>query len=390
MSLIGGFLLPATAQIIETSQPTDTLTKPMATSDTTGLAPDSVKTQAPSLEKKPENYGTITEIKAKNIYKPAEVVAELKKGKFGKPVNVEKDTVHWKKGGVFGLTLNQGSLQNWAAGGDNFSMSLGAAASLYANYANKRNNWDNNIDMAFGYLNTTSLGTRKNDDKLNFYSKYGYRFSKSWYYSAMVSFRSQFANGYHYPDDSTVVSHFLAPAYVLASIGFNFKPADYFSVFISPVTSRFVIVNDQRMADIGAYGVDSARYDYHDSTRTLISKGKKMRYEFGPYLSAQFKKEILKNITWNSRLDLYANYLHNPQNVDVYFTSLFTFKVNKFITASISTELIYDDDIKFITYKKNADGSIKTNPVTGEQAILKQGARTQFKEQIGIGFAYQF
>lgn len=390
LSLGSGLFWSVSAQDMDTSHAIDTLGHPMAVSDTSALRTDSVHTAGPSSMEKPENYGTITEIKTINVYKPAEVVAELKNGKFGKPVNIQKDRVHWKKGGIFGLTVNQGSLQNWAAGGDNFSMSLGAAASLYANYANERNNWDNNIDMAFGYLNTTSLGTRKSDDKLDFYSKYGYRFSKSWYYSAMVSFRSQFANGYHYPDDSTVVSHFLSPAYVLASIGFNFKPVDYFSVFISPVTSRFLIVNDQRMADIGAYGVDSARYDYHDSTRTLISAGKKMRYEFGPYLSAQFNKEIFKNITWTSRLDLYSDYLHDPQNVDVYFTSVLRFKVNKFITASLSTELIYDDDVKFITYKKNADGSIKTNPATGEKFILKQGARTQIKEQIGIGFSYQF
>jgi hypothetical protein len=231
---------------------------------------------------------------------------------------------------------------------------------------------------------------RKSDDKLNFYSKYGYQFSKNWYYSAMVSFRSQFANGYQYPDDSTVISHFLAPAYILGSIGLNFKPVDYFSVFMSPITSRFVIVNDRRLADLGAFGVDSATYSYHDSTRTLISRGRRAQYEFGPSLSIQFAKEIMKNVTWSSRLDLYSNYLHNPQNVDVDWSSLFSLKVNKFISASLNTELIYDDDVKFITYEKNADGSVKTDPVTGEQVVLKRQARLQFKELLGIGFSMQF
>lgn len=353
-----------------------------------GKAPDSISVMAPAMA--PLNYGTITEIKDLNQYNPQEVLKELKKGKFGHPVDITKDTVNWKKGGVFGTNISQGSLQNWAAGGDHFSMTLGMLVNAYANYANKRNSWDNNIDMAFGYLKTTSLGMRKSDDKLNFYSKYGYQFSKNWYYSAMVSFRSQFANGYQYPDDSTIVSHFLAPAYILGSIGLNFKPSSYFSVFMSPVTSRFVVVNDQRLADLGSYGVDSATYVYHDSTRTLISRGRRVEYEFGPSLSLQFNKEIMKNVNWSSRLDLYANYLHNPQNVDVNWSSLFSLKVNRFISASLDTELIYDDDVKFITYQKNADGSVKTDPVTGDQVVLKRQARLQFKELLGIGFSMQF
>lgn len=380
-----GSLVTASAQIV------DTTSYPAQNADSVSLIPDSISTTIPGVQKEEDttNYGTVTEIKETNTYDPAAILSELKNGKFGKPVE-EKDSINWRKGGVFALNVSQGSMQNWAAGGDDFSMSLGAAASLFANYADSLNSWDNNLDLAFGYLNTTSLGTRKSDDKLSFYSKYGYRFSKKWFYSAMLNFRSQFANGYLYPDDSTVVSHFMAPAYILISVGFNYKPADYFSVFVSPVTSRFVIVNDQHLADLGSYGVDSATYIYHDSTRTLQKRGKKMRYEFGPYVSAQFNKEIMKNITWNARLDLYSNYLKNPQNIDVYVTSLFTFKVNKFITASLSTDLIYDDDVKFITYKKNPDGSVKQDPITGDKYILKQGARTQFKEQIGLGFAYQF
>jgi hypothetical protein len=366
-------------------QAVDTTLTPIADTSRTAeqQMPDSVETN-------PTHYGTVTEIKTLDNYNAADVLQELKSGKFGHPIDLTKDSTHWKTGGLLSANINQGSLQNWAAGGDHFSLALGLLGNLYANYADKSNSWDNNVDLAFGYLNTTSLGMRKSDDKINIYSKYGYRFSKSWFYSALVSFRSQFANGYQYPDDSTIISHFLAPAYVLASIGFNYKPKDYFSIFMSPVTSRFVIVNDRRLSDLGAFGVDSATYLYHDSTRTLLHHGKKMQYEFGPYVSLQFNKDIIKNVNWTSRLDLYSNYLRNPQNIDIYLTSLFTLKVNKFITASLDTELIYDDDVKFITYAKNADGSIKTDPNTGEQLVLKRTARIQFKELIGIGFAYQF
>lgn len=388
--IFGGFL-GASAQVVNDASMDSTITPiPDTTKKTSEEIPDSVASVAPKLQQTMTNYGTVTEIKNLNEYNPAAVLTELQKGKFGHPIDTAKDSMHWRSGGVFGTNISQGSLQNWAAGGDHFSLALGVRANYFANYADERNNWDNNIDVAFGYLNSTSLGMRKSDDKINIYSKYGYRFAKSWYYSVMLSFRSQFANGYLYPDDSTIVSHFLAPAYVLASVGLNFKPVPYFSVFMSPVTSRFVIVNDRRLADLGAFGVDSATYVYHDSTRTQLTHGNKIQYELGPYLSVQYNRDIMKNVNWTTRLDLYSNYLKNPQNIDIYWTSLFTLKVNKFITASLDTELIYDDDVKFITYAKNADGSVKTDPVTGDQLVLKRQSRIQFKELIGIGFAYQF
>lgn len=372
---------------------TDTLPPAVTPADSLEeIAPhsDSSALQEQSAKAIPENYGTVTQIEKRKDYNPEETLAELKKGNFGKPLT-PKDSLHWKSSGILGLNLSQGSLQNWAAGGDHFSISLGAKANISLNYANGRQSWDNNLDLAFGYLNTTSLGTRKSDDKINIFSRYGYHFSKHWLYSAMISFRSQFANGYLYPDDSNVVSHFLAPAYLLGSLGIDFKPDDAFSLFMSPITSRFVFAMDQRLADQGAFGVDPAKYlDFDDTTRILLAHGKKVKYELGSYISAQYTKDIMKNVNWRTRLELYSNYLHNPGNIDVNWTSLVTLKVNRFITASLDTELIYDDDVKFVTYAKNADGSIKTDPDTGEQVILRQTALTQFKELIGIGFAYSF
>ena len=40
----------------------------------------------------------------------------------------------WKKGGLYGINVSQGSLSNWAAGGDDFSLSLNSVLSLFAFY----------------------------------------------------------------------------------------------------------------------------------------------------------------------------------------------------------------------------------------------------------------
>ena len=126
----------------------------------------------------------------------------------------------WKRGGLYNINLAQGSLRNWAAGGDNFSLTITSVLNLYAFYKKDRHSWDNTLDLNFGFLRTTSLGSRKNDDRLDILSKYGYAFSSKWNISGLLNFRSQLLKGYTYPDEvKTFASSFLSPAYVLVSPG---------------------------------------------------------------------------------------------------------------------------------------------------------------------------
>ncbi|MGN7719301.1 DUF3078 domain-containing protein [Chitinophaga sp. 22620] len=281
----------------------------------------------------------------------------------GKLKNTEKDTTGrlWKKGGAFGLTFNQGSLTNWAAGGDKLSLSMLATFAGFANYKKDRHNWDNNIDLAYGYVNTTSLGTRKSDDRIDFTSKYGYEIGKNWYLSGLFNLRTQFTEGYLYPTDSTkeFVSKFFAPAYIILSPGVDFKPNDEFSLFMSPITARWVVVMDDTLSAKGSYGVDT---------------GKHVKSEFGAYVSATWNKEIMKNVTYKSKLELFSNYKHNPGNIDVFWTNLIALKVNKWISANISVDMIYDDDVRVFENKE-----------TGAM-----GPRLQIKQTIGVGLTAKF
>src|SRR4051794_38439882 len=168
------------------------------------------------------------------------------------------DTIPWMwvKGGTVALNVTQGSLYNWAAGGDKFSMALNSYVNYYVFYRNGRQNWDNTLDFNFGFQHTTSSGTRKNDDRLDILSKYGYNFDGKWFLSGLFNLRTQFFDGYSYSaDDRTLSSTFLSPAYVLTSLGFDFKPSAKFSAFISPLTSRWVIVANNELAAKGLYGV---------------------------------------------------------------------------------------------------------------------------------------
>lgn len=283
---------------------------------------------------------------------------------------------NWKKGGLATLTLSQVSLSNWVQGGEN-SLSATALLHLFANYKKGHSSWDNTLDATYGFLQTGVAPMRKSDDKIDFTSKYGYKTSKNWNIAALVNFKSQFTQGYNYPNDSTVISDFLAPAYVLISIGMDYKPNDKFSFFASPATGRITIVNNQTLADAGAYGVDNAVYD---TAGTMILKGKKVRYEFGALISTKFKSEIGKNITLYTKADFFSNYFENPQNIVVNWDVLISFKVNKFVSASINTTLIYDNSIPVPIYQE----------VNGVKTQTGTGPRTQFKEVLGIGFSHKF
>lgn len=266
----------------------------------------------------------------------------------------------WKTGGLASLTFTQAALSNWSAGGDNSAISLSTMLNVYAYYQDGRRSWDNNLALAYGFANTTSLGTRKTGDLIDFTSKYGYDVGKKWYLSGLVDFRSQFARGYNYPTATSKVltSDFLAPAYLLVSLGMDYKPNDKFSVFLSPATMRMVIVNNDSLSAQGAFGVDT---------------GKRSRFELGAYASVNFMANLSKTSSYTGRLDLYSNYLRNPQDITLYMTNILNVKVASVISMNLSVTLIYDNDIK----------SVRSDGAYGGPAL-------QVQEILGIGLAYKF
>lgn len=291
----------------------------------------------------------------------------------------KNDTVvGWKTGGVIGVTFSQSSFTNWAAGGQN-SIAANSIVSLFSNYKNTHLAWDNNLDIGYGLqIQGNKLSNApliKTDDKIELNSKFGYKATKHWYYAGLVNFKTQMTPGYNYPNDSDKISDVFAPAYMLAAIGMDYKPTNDFNVFIAPLTGKYTIVNNQVMADVGAFGVDAATYD---TAGNKLTNGKKSRLELGGYLRMTYKKEVVKNVTFQTKLDLFSNYLNNPGNIDVNWETLISMKVNKYISATINTHLIYDHDIN-IAVDNNDDGIADAS-----------GPRTQFKEIFGLGFSYKF
>ncbi|RYY67926.1 MAG: DUF3078 domain-containing protein [Chitinophagaceae bacterium] len=266
----------------------------------------------------------------------------------------------WKTGGNFGLNLNQGTLSNWSAGGDKFSLSVNSLLNLFAFHKKGKNSWDNSIDLAYGIVKTTSLGTRKASDRIDLLSKYGHAISAKWNAGALFNLRSQFANGYNYlkdisgADSAVLTSKTFAPAYLLLSPGFDYKPTASLSLFVSPITGRWVIVGDKILA--------AEKYGFEN--------GKTVKTEFGAFASINFNKTINKTAGFRSKLDLFSNYRNNPQNIDIFWTNMLTAKVTRYINFNLQVDMIYDDDIQNVKPDK--------------------GPAPQILQLMGIGFSYNF
>lgn len=268
----------------------------------------------------------------------------------------------FKYGGFSNFTFNQVTLSNWVAGGED-ALSTTAILNLFGNYKKDKVVWDNALDLGYGLLKSGSSNIRKNEDKMEVNSKFGYKAFNKVYYTALVNFRSQFSKGYIYPNDSVTVSKFMAPGYLTVGLGLDYKPNDHFSFYFSPATGKFIFVRDQELANAGAYGVDSAVIE----NGVMITKGKKLRSEFGASISTQIKVDIIKNVNLISKLLLFNNYTDrdkaNQTNIDVNWEVMVNIKAGKYLTTSIMTNLIYDQNVI---------------------------ARTQFKESLGIGLSFKF
>ncbi len=267
----------------------------------------------------------------------------------------QKDTTYWSISGQASLNFSQVSFSNWVAGGQNSVSGVGLF-NLNANYKKNKINWENTLKTGYGLLKEEQSGVTKTDDKLEFNSKLGVKTkNEKLLYSSFLNFNSQFANGYYYPNTEDKISGFFAPAYLTVAAGIDYQPSEMFSIYATPVSGKFTFVTDEFK---GSFGVEP---------------DKNARAELGALLKTEFKTPVVKNVSLNTTLNLFSNYLENPENIDVNWDLAVNMKINDFLSANFLSNLIYDHDILI-----PLDDSGKT------------GRRVQFKQLLGVGLSYKF
>ncbi len=264
----------------------------------------------------------------------------------------------WIYNGMTSLSLSQVSLTNWTQGGES-SYAINGLATLNANYNKDKNSWANILDIGYGIQKIGGRDPAKTDDHLELMSKYGRQLSGNWFFSGMLNFKTQFTKGFNQTDAGKVlISDLLSPGYMLLSLGMEYKKDDSFFILLSPATGKITMVANDSLSDAGSFGVEP---------------GKATRIEFGGTIKIGINKDLMENVNLTSTIDLFSNYFDNPQNIDISWKALLNMKINEYLSANISTHLIYDDDIEWI----DSEG-------------INRGPRVQFKEILGIGLSYKF
>jgi hypothetical protein len=239
--------------------------------------------------------------------------------------NTEKSV--WTKGGTFTFLLNQSAFENWIAGGvSNVSGTVGVNYDF--NYLKDIWSWDNKIIASFGITKIKDQDIQKSDDRLEWNSVLGKKAQGYWYYSAFLNFKTQFTDDLD--SDTKGPTKFLSPGYLQIGPGMLWKKSDNLKVNIAPATLKLIVVDKAlTLPDNAYFGVE---------------EGKSSRLEFGASIGAYYKFDLMKNISMENILNLYTNYLEDPQNVDLDYTMNLVMNINKYISTTLAYQTIYDDN----------------------------------------------
>lgn len=244
---------------------------------------------------------------------------------------VEELKSPWKKGGNISLLFNQSNFDNWLAGGEN-NIAGNLGLNYDFNYAKKGWTWDNKIIASYGLTKIEGQKTKKTDDRFELNSLAGRKAGGNWYYSAFVNFRTQMSATY---EGGAIKSHFMSPAYLQFGPGMLWKKSDNLKVNIAPATGKFTFVSD--------YFTNPNRLA-KDATYFGVEQGKTTRYELGAAINVYYKLSLMKNVTMENILNLYSNYMNNPQNIDVDYTMNLVMAINKYLSTNLSFQALYDHD----------------------------------------------
>ncbi|MGB5553048.1 MAG: hypothetical protein WBM83_00215, partial [Flavobacteriaceae bacterium] len=199
----------------------------------------------------------------------------------------------------------------------------------------------------------------------------------NWYYSVKASFNTQYTDGYKYPDRTTPISRLMSPGYTFFGAGTSYiSEGRKFNLYISPLTQKSTFVFDQNLADKGAFGVEKAVLD---ADGNVLRDGKNVFLELGFLITNNWEQQLYDNVGVKHRLSLYTDYIRRFGNIDVDWELDINLRVNKYIVTTLSTHILYDDDILFDAVKNDAG------------LVIDEGRpKLQFKQLLGVGVAYNF
>jgi len=270
----------------------------------------------------------------------------------------------WTKGAELNLIFNQSMFVNWAKGGNN-NTALTTDFKAKAIYAKGNITWDSRLWFLYGLQKTELLPLRKSNDKIHLESTLSHKAFKNFDYTLRSTFDTQSFRGYNYPNDSVPVSKIMAPGDLAISLGLTWRPNPKLTVNMSPISGQFRFVLDTTMINPIPWG---------------LKPGKIMNALMGANVTVTYNTILFKKVIMGQFLNLYNNYIENPQKINFYWRMNLSLPVNKFISITLQTETQYDYRTLITLYEVK----------DGKKVKVGTGKRVQFNELFGARFTYYF
>jgi hypothetical protein len=319
-------------------------------------------------------------ISAQDAAKKVATDAQSQAASIIKTTQAEDSKSNWKVSGIISFNASATGLVNWAAGGNN-NINMVAAANVSFLYKHGAFAWDSNIDTDFGesYVDNSKHNWQKTNDKLNVSTKFGWEMAKSWYLTALGSFKTQYAFGYDYSQDElTPISQIMTPSYTDLSVGIDWKPSSIFTIYVSPIAGRITTATNEELRSkyFGA--------DYYNKFLVDGICSRNFQAEFGASLKAGVNYDKIENLKIISTVTVFTPYSAKP-HVDLDWDFSISYQFLKVLNVSLGTQLKYYDRVLF----DKIDPETKA-PILNADGTVAQGPRVQFKTILGLGIGYSF
>src|SRR5699024_2280179 len=268
---------------------------------------------------------------------------------FAQEEETEKDENGWNNSGAISLMFSQAAFNNEWTGGGTTNYATNLKFNYEFNYRYNKLTVDNRIVADYGLTkNKGEEYKRKTNDRLELNSIVGTKVKDTnWYYSFFLNFKTQFTDGYDYEkNDNDVLirtrkTDFFSPAYLQFGPGMLWKKNDNLKVNISPFAARFTFVNK----DFTRVGNDPQDIiDFNEDKYFGVEANKSTNFELGASINAYAKFKIIENVNMENILALYSDYLEKPQNINIDYTMNLNMKINKYMSANLTFQAIYEEN----------------------------------------------
>ena len=314
---------------------------------------------------------------------------------------IKADTTGWIQGGGIGMDIGQLVFINPKLGSGENRFGLGGAISYFANLIAERHYWTNSfsLNLALQKLGSGLIRVnsdektpfQKSIDELRLNSKFGYAIAKNskFNYAVDFSFLSQLTPTYNSKVDggnylknidileTSLAAKIFNPATIIFGVGIDYKPTSSWSIYLSPISYKGLIVANDSIAAQGIHGNPwKSATDYNNIANQM-----------GGLLKIGFTGNLVpERISYSTKMGLYSNYLKNPQNIDLDWVNELAIQIYKGLQLSVMVNVFYDDDVMVQISDPNSVGGIKRdadgNAITGK--------RVSITEQMLLKYIYVF